>query len=58
MTDEQIKEMISKEVLKLKDKSLEMCLRKILFSDRNTIDWKDAYRVILDEMPELINYKY
>jgi hypothetical protein len=57
MTDKQIKTMFSKEVLKFKDKSAEMCLRRILFEEKNTINWQDAYKVALDEMPELVNYK-
>lgn len=57
MTNQQIKIMFSKEVLKFEDKSAEMCLRRILFSNENKINWQDAYKVALDEMPELVNYK-
>lgn len=57
MTDQQIKSMFSKKVLKFEDKSAEMCLRRILFEEKNTINWQDAYKVALDEMPELVNYK-
>ena len=57
MTDQQIKEMFSKEVLsRLDDISTETCLRSILFC-KNKIDWQDAYRVALHYMPELKHYK-
>ena len=60
MTDQQIKIMFSKEVLRplrFGDASAEMCLRRILFSERNKIDWQDAYRMALHDMPELKHYK-
>lgn len=60
MTDQQIKVMFSKEVLRqlgYHDNSAEMCLRRILFGERNKIDWQDAYRMALHDMPELKNYK-
>ena len=57
MTDQQIKIMFSKEVLHFSDISTEMCLRRILFSDGNKINWQRAYEVAVEEMPELRNYK-
>ena len=60
MTDQQIKVMLSKEVLRLLrfgDASAEMCVRRILFSENNAIDWQRAYEVAIEEMPELKNYK-
>ena len=58
MNDYQIKVMFSKEILKFNDVSAEMCLRRILFaSNRNTIDWQESYKIALDCMPELKNYK-
>lgn len=57
MTDYEIKIMFSKEVLKLKDIGAEMCLRRILFSEGNEIDWQNAYKVTMQEMPELKLYK-
>lgn len=57
MTDNQIKTMFSKEILKINDKSAERCLREVLFNNNNKIDWQDAYRTALHCMPELKNYK-
>ena len=60
MTDQQIKIMFSKEILRalrFGDASAEMCVRRILFTEGNDIDWKKAYKVALEEMPELKNYK-
>ena len=55
MTDQQIKEMFSKEILGHTPE--DWCLRRVLFSERNKINWQDAYRMALYEMPELKNYK-
>lgn len=60
MTDQQIKIMFSKEVLRplrFGDASAEMCIRRILFTEGNDIDWQKAYKVALEEMPELKHYK-
>ena len=57
MTDQQIKEMFSKKILCFEDKGKELCLRRILFTERNNIDWQDAYRMALHDMPELEKYK-
>ena len=60
MTDQQIKIMFSKEVLRslrFGDASADMCVRRILFSEGNPIDWQRAYEVALEEMPELKIYK-
>ncbi len=57
MTDQQIKNMFSKEILHFEDLGAETCLRRILFSERNKIDWQNAYRMALHDMPELKRYK-
>ena len=57
MTDHQIKVMFSTEIIKMKDIATEMCLRRILFSEGNEINWQHAYNVALEAMPELKNYK-
>ena len=57
MTDQQIKIMFSEEILRLGDMSTEMCLRRILFSGGNSIDWQRAYKVAVKEMPELKHYR-
>ena len=60
MTDHEIKVMFSKEILRqirFGDISAEMCLRRILFSEGNDINWQKAYEVAVEEMPELKNYK-
>ena len=56
MTDQQIKEMFSTEVLRiglLGDGAKENILRKVLFDEGNRVNWQNAYRVMLREMPEL-----
>jgi len=60
MTDQQIKVMFSKEILRplrLGDASADMCVRRILFTEENAIDWQRAYEVAVEEMPELKSYK-
>lgn len=57
MTDQQIKIMFSKEILRFGDASAEMCVRRILFTEGNDIDWQKAHKVALEEMPELKNYE-
>jgi len=44
-------------LLRFGDASAEMCVRRILFSENNAIDWQKAYEVAIEEMPELKNYK-
>lgn len=55
--EQQIKEIFSKDILSFEDKAKETCLRRILFSTRNKIDWQEAYRMALHDMPELGKYK-
>ena len=57
MTDQEIKEMFSKKILCLKDKGTESCLRKILYGTKNKIDWQEAYKIAIANMPELEKYK-
>lgn len=53
MTDEQIKELISKEVLKgIPDYGLQTVLRRVLFDTRNHIDWQEFFKDIKEQMPE------
>jgi len=55
LSDQEIKEMFSKEILQMSDKSAEYVLRKVLFS--NNIDWQKAYQIALEQMPELTLYR-
>ena len=60
MTDQQIKVMFSKEILRslrFGDASADMVVRRIMFVEENKIDWQRAYEVALEEMPELKHYK-
>ena len=57
MTDQEIKEMFSKEVLCLEDKGKESCLRRILYGTKNKINWQEAYEIAIANMPELVKYK-
>lgn len=55
MTDNQIKDFISTEILnskKISDYALETVLRRVLFYDKNNIDWQDFYQQIIQQMPE------
>lgn len=49
-----VKEIISTEVLsQIKDKSIENILRRIIFDNKNTIDWSFVKYLIEVNMPEL-----
>lgn len=53
MTDEQIKEFISSEILcKIPDYALQTVLRRVLYYPKNNIDWQDFYYQIKEQMPE------
>lgn len=55
MTDNQIKEFIDTEILnsrKISDYALETVLRRVLYYDKNVIDWQDFYQQIIQQMPE------
>lgn len=53
MTDENIKELISKKVLKgIPDYGLQTVLRRVLFDKNNRIDWQDFYKEIKEQMSE------
>ena len=54
MTDQEIRVLLSTKVLNLQDKAAEFVIRKILFSEKNKIDWQNAYKVALKFMPELV----
>ena len=54
MTDQEIKILFSRKVLNLEDRAKEAILRHILLCTyNNVIDWQDAYRVMIANMPEL-----
>ena len=53
MTDQKVKELLSIKMKNIKDAGLQTALRRILYSTNNKIDWQDAYRVMLHDMPEL-----
>ena len=57
MTDRQIMAMFSEKIVCIEDKAKEIVLRRILFGTKNNIDWQDAYRMALHDMPELIHYE-
>lgn len=50
-----IKAFISNDILKsISNSTTQNILREIIFSDKNSIDWKEAESIIFTEMPELI----
>jgi hypothetical protein len=53
LTDYEIKVLLSKEVLNLKDKSKECILRGIIFTLSKDLDWKEVYKFMINYMPEL-----
>ena len=54
LSDEEIKDLINTEVLDyISDAGLITALRRILFYDKNKIDWQDAYAELVYQMPEL-----
>lgn len=53
MTTQEIKEYVSKEFLKnIKDGAMQTVLRRVLFYDKNSIDWQDFLDQIKEQMPE------
>lgn len=53
-SDQEIKELVSTKLLKnIKDYAVQTVLRRVLFYDKNQIDWQDFYKQILEQMPEM-----
>lgn len=53
MSDEEIKEFVSKEFLKgIHDYAIQTVLRRVLYKKDANIDWQDFYENILEQMPE------
>lgn len=58
LTEEEIKEMVSVKLLKnISDYPTQTVLRRVLYYDNNSIDWKDFYEQIITQMPELKGYR-
>lgn len=58
MTDQEVKILISRYVLGgMQDQAIEDTLRYILFGTHNQIDWQEAYKVMITNMPELSKAK-
>lgn len=54
MTDHDIQKQLSREVIgQIKDDSIKSILRRILFDDKQKIDWNKVYEIMIEEMPEL-----
>lgn len=54
MTEQEIKEFVSTEFLgKIPDYAIQTVLRRVLYHKENSIDWKDFYQQIIEQMPEL-----
>lgn len=53
-SNQEIKELVDKKLLKnINDYAIQTILRRVLFYDKNQIDWQDFYKQILEQMPEL-----
>ena len=53
VTDDQVKEFVSKKLLKsIPDAAVETIFRRVLFYNKNKIDWQDFYENICEQMPE------
>lgn len=57
LSDDEIKDMFSTEILKFSDKAAESVLRRVLFGHGSNIDWQRAYDIAIYFMPELKLYK-
>ena len=54
MDEQKIKGMLNVEILnRMEDGSASSVLKNILFSDKNIIDWNEAYELMIAFMPEL-----
>lgn len=54
MNENKIKGMLNVEILnRMNDGSASAVLKNILFSDKNNIDWNEAYELMVAFMPEL-----
>lgn len=54
MNENKIKGMLNVEILnRMNDGSASAVLKNILFSDKNNIDWNEAYELMMAFMPEL-----
>ena len=57
MNPQKIKTMFNVEILnRMNDQSAAAVLKNILFSENNNINWKEAYELMLECMPELKQY--
>jgi len=54
MTDQEIKELVDTKLLKnIRDYAIQTVLRRVLYYDKNKIDWQDFYENMKAQMPEL-----
>ena len=54
MTDKEIKELVSTKLLRnISDYAIQTVLRRVLYNDKNHIDWQDFYENMKQQMPEL-----
>ncbi len=53
MTDQQIKELLSKKLYEIQDSSLQILIRNIIFTMGEITDWQEVYRKMVVFMPEL-----
>lgn len=57
MNPQKIKTMFNVEILnRMNDQSAVAVLKNILFSENNNINWKEAYELMMEFMPELKQY--
>jgi hypothetical protein len=53
MTDQQIKELLSKHVLTMENKAVEVLLRTIIFQIAENINWQLVWLMMKNYMPEM-----
>ena len=54
MTDQEIKELVDTKLLKnIQDYAIQTVLRRVLYYNKNKIDWQDFYENMKEQMPEL-----
>ena len=57
MNPQKIKTMLNVELLnRMNDQSAAMVLKNILFNENNNINWEEAYKLMMEFMPELKQY--
>ena len=55
-TDQEIKELLSKELYSIQDVTLQTLVRNVIFVNSKDVNWQAVYKTMLYLMPELQKY--